>query len=73
MWERENREKAEYLSINLLYEGNEKRSWAELFFMRFGTWILMFTNFIPISLVVTIEFVRLIQGQVMTWDADIYD
>lgn len=41
--------------------------------IRLGSWILMFTYFIPISLVVTIEFVRLIQGQFMTYDVEMYD
>jgi len=27
-----------------------------------GTWILIFTNFIPISLIVTLEMVKYIQG-----------
>ena len=33
----------------------------------------MFTYFIPISLVVTIEFVRLVQGQFITYDIDMFD
>jgi len=33
----------------------------------------MFTYFIPISLVVTVEFVRLAQGVFMTWDYEMYD
>lgn len=60
MWEKNNRmETFEYLNITLLYEGNESRSWATQFFTRFGTWILLFTNFIPISLTVTTEVVRM--------------
>lgn len=33
----------------------------------------MFTYFIPISLVVTIEFVRLIQGQFIAYDVEMFD
>lgn len=33
----------------------------------------MFTNFIPISLTVTLELVRVFQGKFMEWDIDIYD
>ena len=33
----------------------------------------MFTNFIPISLTVTLEMVRVFQGKFMEWDVDIYD
>jgi hypothetical protein len=40
---------------------------------RLGSWILMFTYFIPISLVVSIEFVRIFQGLFMTYDVDMYD
>ena len=74
IWERDNRiDTYDYLRIELLDEDNETRSWATTFFTRFGTWILMFTNFIPISLTVTVEVVRLAQGIFMSWDVEIYD
>ena len=38
-----------------------------------GTWILMFTNFVPISLMVCREVVCLWQGVFMSWDLDMYD
>ena len=41
--------------------------------IKLGSWILMFTYFIPISLVVTIEFVRLFQGQFITYDVEMFD
>jgi phospholipid-transporting ATPase len=41
--------------------------------IKLGSWILMFTYFIPISLVVTIDFVRLFQGQLITYDVDMFD
>lgn len=41
--------------------------------IKLGSWILMFTYFIPISLVMTIEFVRLLQGQFITYDVDMFD
>jgi phospholipid-transporting ATPase len=31
-------------------------------FVRFGSWMIIFTNLVPISLIVTLEFVKLIQG-----------
>lgn len=37
-----------------------------------GTWILLFTNMIPISLLVTIEIVHFAQALGIMWDADIY-
>ena len=33
-----------------------------VFFTAFGTWILMFTNFVPISLLLTLEMVKLWQA-----------
>ena len=31
------------------------------FFSKFGTWILIFTNLVPISLLVTLEMIKFIQ------------
>lgn len=31
-------------------------------FIKWGSWILLFTNFVPISLIVTLEMVKYIQG-----------
>lgn len=36
--------------------------------MRLGNWILIFTNFVPISLLVTLEMVKFIQGKLMSLD-----
>ena len=38
-----------------------------------GTWILVFTNFVPISLLVTMEIVKFFQGIMMGWDIDMID
>ena len=38
-----------------------------------GTWILIFTNLVPISLLVTLEVVKLGQGKFMQLDALMYD
>lgn len=38
----------------------------------FGTWILLFTNMVPISLLVTLEIVKFWQARYICWDADIY-
>ena len=34
---------------------------------------MIFTNFVPISLIVTLEIVKFWQGTFMSWDADMYD
>ncbi|CAD8170934.1 unnamed protein product [Paramecium octaurelia] len=38
------------------------------FFVRFGNWMLIFNNFVPISLLVTLEMVKFIQGKIMSLD-----
>jgi phospholipid-transporting ATPase len=40
---------------------------------RIGTWILIFTNLVPISLLVTLEMVKYAQGIFISWDRDLYD
>lgn len=39
----------------------------------FGTWMLLFSNFVPISLIVTMECVKFMQATFIQWDANIYD
>eukprot|EP00828_Plagiopyla_frontata_P028326 TRINITY_DN3667_c0_g1_i10.p1 TRINITY_DN3667_c0_g1~~TRINITY_DN3667_c0_g1_i10.p1 ORF type:complete len:215 (-),score=48.11 TRINITY_DN3667_c0_g1_i10:20-664(-) len=41
---------------------------AELFFVKLGSWILLFTNFVPISLLVTLETVKFLQGKIIALD-----
>jgi magnesium-transporting ATPase (P-type) len=38
-----------------------------------GTWILIFTNLVPISLLVSLEMIKFIQGIYITRDPEIYD
>ena len=38
-----------------------------------GTWILICTNFVPISLLVTLEMVKFFQGIFMQMDVSMYD
>ena len=38
--------------------------------VRMGTWILLLTNFVPISLLVTVELVKYLQAVFIEWDAD---
>lgn len=40
---------------------------------RVGTWILIFTNLVPISLLVTMGMVKYIQGMFISWDVNLYD
>ena len=41
-----------------LYLEIENENPASIFFLRFGNWILIFGNFVPISLIVTVETVK---------------
>ena len=40
--------------------------------IRFGTWMLLLCNLVPISLIVTMEVVKFLQAQFISWDANIY-
>ena len=48
-------------------------NWFLLFVKTTGTWILIFTSFVPISLLVTLEIVKFFQGFFMQWDVMMYD
>lgn len=60
------------------YMGNELKVGAPESFglylaKQLGTWILIFTNFVPISLMVTLELVKFWQGMFMSNDFMMYD
>ena len=46
--------------------------WAVVWIANCGTWLLIFTNMVPISLLVTLEFVKFFQALNIGWDANIY-
>ena len=70
-WMVVNMDHAKYLGFNT---SNPWNSDSFLMFIRTtGTWILIFTNFVPISLIVTLEFVKLWQGTFMGYEIDMYD
>jgi len=43
------------------------------FIKKFGTWILIFTNLVPISLMVTADMVKLFQAIIMSNDIAMFD
>ena len=43
------------------------------FVVRIGTWIILINNIVPISLLVTLEMVKYIQGIFISWDYTMYD
>ena len=38
-----------------------------------GVWFVALMNFVPISLLVTLESINVTQGLFISWDVDIYD
>ena len=62
------------LSLSKDIDGNW--SWSTyftVFLQTFFTWILLFTNMVPISLLVTVEIVKFAQANFIGWDINIYD
>ena len=47
--------------------------YIQQFCTTFFTWMLLFTNMVPISLLVTVEIVKFWQALFIGWDIDIYD
>ena len=39
--------------------------------VKLGTWILLLANFVPVSLLVTVEMVKFIQALYIQWDSDL--
>jgi len=46
---------------------------AQVFIKTTGTWFLIFSNFVPISLFITLEFARFFQGVFMSKEYLMYD
>jgi phospholipid-transporting ATPase len=67
-WYELKRDNLDYLRIP--EDASKDNTYHYNFFVRFGNWLLLFTNFVPISLLVTLEMVRLFQGMKMTADPE---
>jgi len=59
--------------LELVFNGVASGEITNPFFKKMGTWILIFTNLVPISLLVSKEMVALFQGNFMSYDVDMYD
>jgi phospholipid-transporting ATPase len=68
IWENIYEETAFYLELR-----SQKFHVATQVLTKFGTWILIFTNIVPISLIVTLEMVKYLQAFFISWDYMIYD
>lgn len=63
-WLKINREDIGYLEL-------EDENLATVFLVRLGNWMLIFGNFVPISLLITLETVKLCQGALIARDAEL--
>lgn len=45
---------------------------ASNFLLQFLTYVILYNNIIPISLQVTLEFVKFVQALYINWDLDMY-
>jgi len=66
-WVLDNINKAQYLESTVDHSG------FYLWVQFLGTWVLIFTNFVPISLMVTVELVKFWQASFMTLDHLMFD
>ena len=66
---------SQYLALDQASIADEWKwyTYIELWLKTFFTWILLFTNMIPISLLVTVEIVKFAQSMFIGWDISIYD
>lgn len=62
----------DYLRI-LGTKGEPKEHPALKSLLKFGTWMLLFANLVPISLIVSMELVKFFQAQFIQWDITVYD
>lgn len=62
--------------MNMLSEGRRVEELREVpgsyFWITTGSWWLLMTYFVPISLVVTLELVKIFQGAIMSRDKRLY-
>ncbi|CAM9504783.1 unnamed protein product, partial [Hapterophycus canaliculatus] len=53
-------------------EDGEPQSPALTTFLKFWSFIIIFTNFVPISLLVTLDMVKMFQSKLIGWDRQMY-
>jgi phospholipid-transporting ATPase len=64
-----NKNRYDYLEL----EDGDKKSFLLSLLTKMGTWILVFTNFVPISLMVSLELVKFWQAMFMSFEWLMYD
>ncbi len=53
-------------------EDGEAENAALTAFLKFWSFIIIFTNFVPISLLVTLDMVKMFQSKMIGWDRQMY-
>lgn len=53
-------------------EDGEPQNPALTAFLKFWSFIIIFTNFVPISLLVTLDMVKMFQSKIIGWDRQMY-
>ena len=64
-----NKNRYDYLEL----ENGDEKSFLLSLLTKMGTWILVFTNFVPISLMVSLELVKFWQAMFMSFEWLMYD
>ena len=59
--------------LSYIFHSNHAGIGFRIFIFRIGTWVLIFTNLVPISLLVSLEMIKYFQGMYISWDVEIYD
>lgn len=74
-WRRHYSERMPYLALTDTFANVTvfDQNWVLNAIQRYFTWILIFTNMVPISLMVTLEVVKFLQAFFITWDWRVYD
>mmetsp|Transcript_41484 Transcript_41484/g.54589 ORF Transcript_41484/g.54589 Transcript_41484/m.54589 type:complete len:131 (+) Transcript_41484:1031-1423(+) len=62
-----------YLNFDMGTENYAKNDMVYNILTMTGSWILIFCNFVPISLLVTLEMVKFFQGSFMEYDLNMLD
>lgn len=68
MWQSDKNDTESYLDLRSRHD-----NLVVQFIIIFLIWMLIFTNFVPISLIVTLETVKFLQGLFISQDAKMYD
>ena len=63
----------EYLKSYIYTNQTKKENLMGLFFKIAGTWYLVMTNIVPISLLVSMEMIKFVQSWIIGWDIDMFD